>query len=150
MSIFSDTVTVYNGRSYIENASPKNKYFRTVLSGVFVKESTHRDVSDQGVGRYSMSRTITIPVGVDVPSGKTYVDPETFAALPMDDENHWTLSPQEGSDGGDIIVLGECGEEITEQFTLKMLKERHKTCAVVAVDDNTRQPRLKHWAVTGV
>jgi hypothetical protein len=150
MSIFTDTITVYNRRSHIENGFPINKYFRTVLRGVFVKESTRYGIGGDGVGRYGMSKKITVPAGVYIPSGKTYVDPKTFAALPEDDENHWTLDPGEGSDGGDVIVLGEAGEEITGLFTLKMLKERYRTCSIAAVDDNTGQPRLRHWAVTGV
>ena len=47
---------------------------------------------------------------------------------------------------GDVIAVGE-GPQISNAEEMAELRERGECYAVVRIQDNTMQPRLKHWRI---
>lgn len=123
-AIFTDTVTIYNHY--------KDKWFRTVLEGVQWKDKVTKSIDAEG------KMHIVPEVSLTVPIRNGYVEPEQYQG------KDFTF----GLDNLDIVVLGKCTKEITEEYTItKLRKEFDNTATICAVSDNTMRRFLKHWRV---
>ena len=144
--LMSDTITVYNCRPVKIGAAIKAQYSKTAITGAMWKENAGRASSD---GKQLMEKTvsITIPLEADA-QGKSYIAPLLYAALPPGDESHWTLNAD--GENPDIIVLGECPEEITDSYGIAQLKLGYRAADIKAVSDSTNQRVLPQWKVEAV
>ena len=147
--LMTDTITVYNYRSFKDSAIIKSRWDRTIISGVQWKEAANRNVASDGTSLMDHSISVTIPASAKAEGGKTYVRPEEYASLPLDDAAHWTLDPVQAED---VIVRGLCEKEINGQYTVSRLKKDYPACDIKAVSDNRNHavPDLRHWKVRGV
>ncbi|MDD3212777.1 MAG: hypothetical protein PHY64_03850 [Eubacteriales bacterium] len=136
--LFGDTVTLYN-RYRVNRA---DAWQRTVLTGVQVRQRVEKTVDSSGL-HVARSVSVTIPVDVDA-GGRHYLPPALFAGSD-NRAAYWSLDAEHNLD---VIVLGECSAELTDEYTLDDLKKEHGYATVKAVADNTLRPRLKHWKVT--
>lgn len=134
MGIFNDTITVYNHL-------PDDTYQRTVVKGVQYSKNTVKTVTSDG--KVSLATTVDITIPVTARSDREYLDKLHFRQIEQPDK-YWTLD-----DAGnlDVIVHGECTEDITEVYRLKELKADYGAATVAAVEDNRNRPRLKHIRV---
>jgi hypothetical protein len=146
--LMTDTITVYNYRSYKDGTIIKSRWDRTVIHGVQWKEAANRNVAADGTSQMDHSVSITIPANANT-EGKTYVVPARYASLPPDDAAGWTLDPVQGKD---VIVHGLCEKEIDGQYPIARLKKEYPSCDIKAVSDNRNRaiPDLRHWKVLGV
>jgi hypothetical protein len=147
--LMTDTVTVYNYRSFKDGAMIKSQWSRTVISGVQWKEEANRNVASNGTSQMDHSISVTIPASAQVEGGKAYVRPEQYASLPPDDAGYWTLDPAQGKD---VIVRGPCEKEIGGEYSITQLKKEYPACDIKAVSDNRSHavPDLRHWKARGV
>lgn len=126
--LFTDTMTVYN---YIGDETWKH----SIIKGV---QWTHNKVEVNTTGTTQTEHrveSITVDFGRDY-GNPVYVDPITYANL-TDKEGFFTFNSSEGQD---IVVLGECNEDLT----LKELKQRFQYVGVVErVSDNRNRDFLK-------
>ncbi|NLI20774.1 MAG: hypothetical protein GX418_04420 [Clostridiales bacterium] len=138
--LFGDTVTLYN--HYRENR--EDRWQRTVIRGVQHRAKTEKTVDASGL-HLAQSVSVTIPVNADA-GGRHYLPPHLFATS----ENraaYWTLDSEQNLD---VIVNGECAEELSVTYTLDHLRKERRYATIKGVSDNTGRPRLKHWKVTAV
>jgi hypothetical protein len=147
--LMSDTVTVYNYRSYQDGTAIKSRWDRTVLSGVQWKETANRNVSSDGTSRMDYSVSIIIPANARAEDGKSYMRPDLYATLPLEDRDHWTLDFKQAKD---VIVHGACEQEIGDQYAIAKLKKDYPACDIKAVSDNRNHAvsDLRHWKVRGI
>jgi len=126
--IFNNVVTLYN--HYIHNDSDVWK--RTVLAGV---QWTEKNIKAIGTdGKLSVVPEITITI----PERAGYIESASFEG------SGFTF----GLDNLDVVTLGICEKEITDEFSITDLRrERPNTATIYAVADNTKAQRLKHWQV---
>jgi len=156
--ISSQTISVYN-RYVIDDfgvrdpfdprppsATRQVRYDRTIIRGVSWKDDVSVNPDSAGKPMAGKTISITIPLDADQ-SGKTYIKPQEFAALPQDNNNHWTLN--EGIADPDIIILGE-GPELNALYDIDSLRNDFKHTSIAQVSDNTGVDILPHWAVRGV
>lgn len=138
MKLCNDTITVFNAR--VDPDVGGNVWVPTVITGVswFATDASTVDASKGGLVAANKA-TIRIPVEANA-GGKAYADPVSYASA-EDVSVLWTLK------GGDIVVKGE----ITgDDWTPARLKAAYAECVtVLAVTDNRRAPRAKHWRITG-
>lgn len=138
--LFGDTVTLYN--HYRE--AREDKWQRSVLRGVQIRRKQETSATENGLKLYE-TVSISIPVSADA-GGRHYMEPSAFASASRRKE-YWTLN---ASTNLDVMVLGECTKELTEEFTLASLKKDTGFVTMKAVRDNTLRRHLKHWKVTCV
>lgn len=131
-----ETITVFNAKYNPDTGN--DEYIPTVVSGVSWFLNTITTVENGGL-RAANQFTLRIPPDADF-SGKTYVTPKEFADA-EDGAEVFTLK------AGDIIVH----EAITETgLRPKDIQDRcSEMVTVLAVTDNRRAPRGKHWKVVG-
>lgn len=145
---YNETITVYNCIRGKDNPSKKDVWIRTVLHDCFYKSSITR--SDGGVTRSGngkiakMENTYT----ARIPESDQYTPYRDFVKLSAEERNGLFTF-----DLGDIVVRGECLEEITGQTpnTASEVLDRLKPEAflVTAFSDNTSHPCAKHYRVGG-
>ncbi|MDR2048365.1 MAG: hypothetical protein LBP69_02825 [Treponema sp.] len=147
--LMTDTITVYNYRSYKDGTTMKSRWDRTVISGVQWKEAANRNVSSDGTSKMDYSVSITIPANAKTEGGKIYTRPDLYASLPLEDITHWTLDFKQGKD---VIVHGLCERETDDRYTITRLKKDYPACDIKAVSDNRNHavPDLRHWKVQGI
>jgi hypothetical protein len=145
----TDTITVYNYRSFKDGAIIKSQWDRSVISGVQWKETANRNIASDGTSRMDYSVSITIPANARVEGGKIYVRPDLYVSLVPEDKTHWTLDFKQAKD---VIVHGLCEQEIGDQYTIARLKKDYPACDIKAVSDNRTHPvsDLRHWKVRGI
>jgi hypothetical protein len=147
--LMTDTITVYNYRSFEDGAAIESRWDRAVISGVQWKETTSRNIASDGTSKIDYGISITIPADARVDGGKAYVRPDLYASLPLTDLDHWTLDFKQAKD---VIVRGLCQKEIDDQYTIARLKKDYPACGIKAVSDNRNHavPDLRHWKVRGI
>lgn len=139
MSVFNDTVTLYN--YYQDKLTRVDKWRRTVLKGVMWRRTTTKTVSDSQI-------QIDDSVSVTIPYREGYLPPKQYAKLPNDEMgNYWTLNSDNNLD---VMVLGELDIDVTDDYTITNLKKDYDDVVTIsAVSDNARTNHLKHWKVSG-
>ena len=138
---YNETITVYNCIRGKDNLSKKDIWIRTVLHDCFYKSSIAR--TDNGKNA-KMENTYT----ARIPASEQYTPYRDFSKLAEEERNgRFTFNL------GDIVVRGECLEEITSQTpnTASEVLDRLKPEAflVTAFSDNTSHPCAKHYRVGG-
>lgn len=137
---YNATVTLYNCRRAADSPEKKESWKRTLLCNVFWKAET--TVTQSGT-QASKSNTYTVRIP---------------RKLPVNPEYHPYAEWKTGMDGftvseGDIVILGNCQEEITgvSGQTAAQVLARHKPDAfkVTAFADNTGFPMGKHYRLGG-
>lgn len=121
--IFTDTVTLYNHHG--------GSWHKTVLGGVQWTERTEKTADSDGVLHLTNAVTVTVPYR------DGYVEPSDYKG------EGFTF----GLGNLDVVVLGECGREISDAYTITDLQEEFRAATVSAVKDNTQRKLLKHWKV---
>lgn len=131
------TITLYNRIRAADRQDKKEHWQRTVLRNCFWKATTNTSFGDKEA---NVSNTYV----VRIPQDTLYVPYHVFAKSP---DGHFTVSQ------GDIIVHGECSDEITGEAgkTAAQLVERYRPEAfrVTAFSDNTAFPVDKHYRLGG-
>lgn len=138
MKLCNDTITVFNAR--VDPDVGGNVWVPTVIQGVswYATDASTVDASKGGLVAANKA-TVRIPVDADA-GGKEYADPVSYANA-EDVSRLWTLK------GGDIVVKGEVDGD---GWTPARLKAAYAECVtVLAVTDNRRAPKGKHWRITG-
>lgn len=139
MSIFTDTITVYNHKS-------DDSYQRTVIRGVMYTKKREKAISSDGKVNIAVTVSITIPSTAKC--DREYVDKRQFRQI-EDTSAYWTLD-ESGNGSSDIIVQGEVLQEIMDDYRPKHLKVDHDSVSVAGVFDNRNKPRLRHVKVVCV
>lgn len=139
-ALFGDTITLYN--RYRLNR--EDAWQRTVIHGVQVRERIEKTVDANGL-HVANSVSVTIPVDADA-GGRHYLPPALFTES-AHKGNYWSL---DAAHNLDLIVIGACDKELTDDYTLDNLQKDYGYATVKAVADNTSRPHLKHWKVTAV
>ncbi len=139
-ALFNDIITLYN--HFRDPDTRADRWQRTVLRGVQVREKVEKTVSADGKLLLARFVSVTIPVNADA-GGRRYLEPSAFADSDAR-ERYWTLNATRSLD---VMARGECGAELTELYTLDDLAREQGYVTIMAVADNTRRPRLKHWRV---
>jgi len=138
VKLCNDTITVFNAR--VDPDVGGNVWAGTVITGAswFATDASTVDASKGGLVAANKA-TIRIPVEAD-PGGKAYADPVSYASA-EDVSGLWTLK------GGDIVVKAAVEGD---DWTPAKLKAAYAECVtVLAVTDNRRAPKGKHWRITG-
>lgn len=131
------TITLYNRIKAADTGNKKERWIRTVLRGCFWK-------SQVSTGYGGTQATVSNTYVVRIPKDSRYLP---YAEFAKDPEGHFTVSVE------DIVVHGECTEEITGEsgnMAVQVL-QRHKPDAfkVTAFSDNTAFPVSKHYRLGG-
>lgn len=131
------TITLYNKIAAADSEDNKEHWKRTVLFDCFWKAVTNTGFSGTQV---SVQNTYA----VRIPEDGRYLAYKEYTREP---EGHFTVAQ------GDIVILGECLEEITGQSgqTAAQVLNRYKPNAfkVTAFSDNTKAPQGKHYRIGG-
>ena len=137
VKLANDTITVFNAR--VDPDVGGNVWIPTVIAGAgwYLTDAATVDASKGGLVAANKA-TIRIPVEADT-GGKAYADPVSYASA-EDVSGLWTLK------GGDIVVKAAV---TGDDWTPARLKAAYADCVtVLAVTDNRRAPKGKHWRVT--
>ncbi|QDW73089.1 hypothetical protein FND36_02935 [Lachnospiraceae bacterium KGMB03038] len=134
------TITIYNRLQANDNPdSMKDTWQRTVLHDCYYKNVIGRVESDK-TAKMANVYTARIPESENYRPYHEWAEQEDRSGL-------FTASL------GDIVVKGECQEEITGKspYTATELLKRYKPDAfvVTAVSDNTSHKMAKHYRVGG-
>lgn len=145
---YTETITIFNCVRGRDNPSKKDIWIRTVLHNCFYKNAVARGdngVTQSGNGKITkVSNTYT----ARIQESECYLPYREFVKLSEKERNlYFTFNL------GDIVVKGECLEEITGETpnTATEFLERMKPDAfkVTAFSDNTSHPCAKHYRVGG-
>lgn len=136
------TITVYNRMKAKDTAAKKEEWHKTVIPDCSWRCSTE-DIQQQvqsGVTNRDQKENYT----VRIPRNEKFRNYEEWKKAPAE---YFTLSKQ------DIIILGECQDEITgaSPNTAAEVMQRHKPDAflVKSFTDNTSHLVGKHYKVGG-
>lgn len=122
--MFTDIITLYNYH--------KDSWKRTILTSVQVSDTMSLSIDSTNEERITSQLTITVPYR------EGYKDQVTY------DGSGFTF----GTNGLDVIVLGNVDDEITDEFTISDLIRKYEKIGIIAsVTDNTRRTLLKYWRV---
>lgn len=131
------TLTLYSRIRAAETKDRKERWVRTVLHNCFWKsqiKTVYGDVKASAQNVYV----------VRIPVDSRYLPYAEFAQNPV---GMFSISQ------GDLVILGECNEEITGEsgYTAAQILNRHKPNAfqVTAFSDNTAFPVAKHYRLGG-
>lgn len=134
---YSHTITIYNCIKAIDTQDKKERWVKTVLHNCFYK-------SQVNTGFNGTQASVQNTYVVRIPEDERYLP---YAEYITDSEGHFTVS------SGDIVVHGDCDEEITgaSGHTSAQVLTRHKPDAfkVTAFSDNTAFPVAKHYRLGG-
>jgi len=140
MSLFTDTITIYNKHTtagqFTGGLPPVEKiaWSRTVIKNTMWKENVHY-AADNGKGFIEKTVSITIPLS-EIITDKQYLKPSEFR---NDPENAWTVQIE------DIVVYGECDKEISDQYPITRLRSEYKSALIKQVADSSEQDVLPMW-----
>lgn len=144
--LFTDVMTVYN--YYRDPDTEKENWVRSVVRGVQWSHNKSEVTTSGNVQTENKVEKITIDFQKDYKGNKPYLLPYEFTKLPDEDKgNYWTLDAKQGKD---VLVLGESGQEISQDYRISELFNNFQyAVTVTAVSDNRNRPRLKHIKVIG-
>ena len=129
--MFNDTVTVYQYERTDEGESWK----RTKIKGCMWSEKLIKAVGSDGI--ISMEKVVNITIPSTAKAEREYINYMLYASQ-MAQDGLFTLNPTTNMD---IVVLGECGAEITAEYTLSELMSEHISATISSVKDNTLDSR---------
>lgn len=131
------TLTLYNRIRAADTSDRKEHWIRTVLHNCFWKSQIKTGFRDTGVS----SQNVYV---VRVPEDARYLP---YAGFVKQQTGRFTFSQ------GDLVVLGECKEEITGEtgHTMTQVLNRHSPDAfqITAFTDNTSFPVSRHYRLGG-
>lgn len=129
------TITLYNCIKAKDNAEKKDIWRKTVLHNCFYKAK--KDIVQNGT---TLSKACTYTVRI--PANNAY---RRYPEYCRDPEGHFTAS------NGDIVVLGECVDEIGADMPAVNLLREYKPEAfmISTVSDNTGYFAGKHYRLGG-
>lgn len=129
------TITLYNCIKAKDSVDKKDTWQRTVIQNCSYKAK--EAVVQDGEG-LSKANTYT----VRIQESAAYRKYQDYCREP---EGHFTIS------SGDIVILGECMDEINEKLPAAKLLNRYKPDAfmVSAFSDNTKYFAGKHYKLGG-
>ncbi len=130
---YTHTITLYNRIRASDRQDKKEYWKRTVLHNCFYKMQT-------SVGYQTTQASVSNTYVVRIPKRDDYLPYESFCKKLQG----FTLSID------DIVVYGECNDEITGNYAVEFLRQ-HKPNAfkVTAVADNTIFRMGKHYRLGG-
>jgi len=138
VKLCNDTITVFNAR--VDPGVGGNVWVPTVITGAswFATDASTVDASKGGL---VAANKVTVRITAEANAGgKQYTDPVSYASA-EDVSRLWTLK------GGDIVVKAAVEGD---DWTPAKLKAAYAECVtVLAVTDNRRAPKGKHWRITG-
>lgn len=134
MSMFNDTVTLYN--KYTDNGAEKWK--RTVLRGVFWSSVEGAVMRKTGA---ASADSVVIVIPRRIAQGAGYYKPKAWEAR-ADKSASWTLR------AGDTVVKGELDLDIMRSAA-KELSGYDDVLTITTVDDKDYGSRMAHWEVSG-
>lgn len=138
---YNQTITIYNCLKGEDNPTMKDIWQRTVLHNCFYKNAIGQIESGNSL-RMSSAYTVRIP-----PSDQFLAYADWKQLEEADRKAHFTCRV------GDLIILGECGDEITgiSPNTASQILKKHKPDAfrVSVFSDNTKYPYGKHYRAGG-
>lgn len=141
MSLFKDTITVYNHR--IDAKTGKDLWRRHVVNGVQWTHGKRHISIVNGIATENIVESITIDFDRKYADRNTYIEPLLYENIPEDEAgNFWTLDQQGGMD---YIVLGETDYEPSRMSEL--LNKFQYAGVIVSVSDHRNRPRLRHIKV---
>lgn len=143
MSLFTDTMTVYNYRKDADTET--ETWQRTVIRGI---QWTHnkKEVSvSGGVQTETKVESITIDCQRNY-GNKPYIAPNEYVKLSAEEcAAYWTLDARNGQG---VIVMGVSDKEISRAYRLSNLSEDYQYAGTVSsVSDNRNRAQLKHIKV---
>lgn len=131
------TITLYNRIRAADTPDRKERWIRTVLHNCFWKSQIQTGFRDTGVS----SQNAYV---VRIPEDARYLSYAEFVKQPI---GRFTFSQ------GDLVVLGECKEEITGEtgHTMTQVLNRYRPDAfqITAFADNTSFPVARHYRLGG-
>jgi hypothetical protein len=128
-------LTIYN--VYTDALTRSKKYQRSEIRGAVW--TSGKSVYVAGVGLVKANTaTILIPFA----AGAAYLSPVAWDALTVK-TGKWTLRD------GDVVVRGMVADELTDAFTLSMLKAKYDDVLVVSAVEPFDQgsANMRHWRV---
>lgn len=138
MSIFKDTMTVYN---YFRDPDTEKEYWhRNVVDGVQWRHNKRElTTSDQ---KQSSNRYESITIDLKKNYGnQPYVSPQEYKGLVEKERPvRWTLDEKSGMD---VLVYGACRKEIGDGYQISdLIKDEQYACIVTAVSDYRNSSHL--------
>ena len=134
---YCSTITIYNRIKSTDSEDKKEHWNKTVLQNCFWKTAINTGFSGT---QASVNNTYV----VRIPRDSRYLP---YVGYTKEPAGHFTVSQ------GDIVVLGECNDEITGESgkTVAQLLARNKPNAfkVTAFSDNTSFMTAKHYRLGG-
>ena len=131
------TITLYNRIHAVDSEDRKEHWKRTVLHNCFWKAQVN-------TGFNGTQASVQNTYAVRIPKDDRYL---LYAEYKNSPEEHFTVSQ------GDIVICGECTEEITGESgkTAVQVLNRYKPSAfkVTAFSDNTSFPLAQHYPLGG-
>lgn len=131
------TLTLYNRIRAADTPDRKERWIRTVFHNCFWKSQIQTGFRDTGVS----SQNVYV---VRIPEDARYLPYAEFVKQPI---GRFTFSQ------GDLVVLGECKEEITGEtgHTMTQVLNRYRPDAfqITAFADNTSFPVARHYRLGG-
>ena len=135
MSLFTDTMTVYNSIG-------ENQWQRTVVKGV---QWTNQELSvqtEKNARVRKMIKNITIDFSRKYGNAE-YIEPKKFEKL-EDKAGYWTLNAENGLD---VVVLGEFTKELNVEYRPKHMRAEMECATITSVSDYCNRSFLKHIKV---
>lgn len=141
--LFTDTMTVYN--YHRDSQTDEERWLKSIVHGVQWSHNRAEVSTDSETQREKRAESITIDFR-HAYGNKPYLPPHEFSKLPAEEAfGFWTLNAKSNQD---VLVLGECDEEIGRGYRLsELVKDYQYAVTVTAVSDNRNRPRLKHIKV---
>lgn len=133
MKLCAQTMTVFNSR--IDPATGDTDLYPSVISGISWFDEAAATV-DPSTGLKAASKiTVRIPENADF-NGKQFIPPKSYPDA--DPDSFFTL------DAGTLMILDV--QETQKGLSLSALEKKYgRVVTVLAVTDNHRAPRAKHW-----
>jgi len=135
VKLCNETITLFTAK--LNPGTGTEDYYPTVIRGVSWYCEIASSVDSSGL-RTANKFIIRIPEDADF-SGKTYVDPVTYAN--GSSETAFTLK------SGDILVKGVVGENDLRPADLR--RKYSEVVTVLGVTDNRKGQHARHWKVVG-
>lgn len=135
MSLFTDTMTVYNSIG-------ENQWKRTVVKGI---QWTNQELSVQ-TEKNARVKKLVKNIAIDFSrnyGNAVYLEAKEFEKLD-DKAGHWTLNAENGLD---IVVLGEITKELNAEYRPKHMRAEMECATITAVSDYRNRSFLKHIKV---
>lgn len=134
---YKRTITLYNHIKVTDTEDKKERWIKTVLHNCFWKSQVNTGFNGT---RASVQNTYVVRIPLD----DRYLP---YAEFIKSQEGHFTVTSD------DIVILGECQEEITgvSGQTAAQVLTRYKPDAfkVTAFTDNTSFPVARHYRLGG-